>query len=164
MFTLATKVKFVVVQVFNCFMKKIEFCFQEIEEVIDDYFLSLVQQKKIFVFYGPLGVGKTTLIRQILRSCGVEEKVSSPTFSYLKTYFVSGRKPFCHFDLYRLSRLQDFLDLGFDEYLNRDFCCFVEWPEIIYDLLEKDAIKDFVLHVGIEYVDRGESLRRLVFF
>jgi tRNA threonylcarbamoyladenosine biosynthesis protein TsaE len=143
------------------FMKKFEFCIQELENLVEEFFLPKLKTKKIFAFYGPLGVGKTTIIRRILESCNVVEKITSPTFSYLKIYSVSDGRHFNHFDLYRLSSLQSFLELGFDEYLNKESFCFVEWPEIIQDLLEGQEVKKFVLRVDIEYVDRDDSSRLL---
>lgn len=92
---------------------------------------------KVFAFYGTLGVGKTTVIREILKSCGVNGPITSPTFTYLNCYKnVDGLK-FYHFDLYRLKNLDEFFSAGFDEYLNdQEAITFIEWPEIIESIFD----------------------------
>ncbi|MFC1841620.1 tRNA (adenosine(37)-N6)-threonylcarbamoyltransferase complex ATPase subunit type 1 TsaE [Candidatus Dependentiae bacterium] len=97
---------------------------------------------RIFVFYGPLGAGKTTLIRELLKNSGVKDVVTSPTFTYLNLYKNDQGQQFCHFDLYRLSNVNDFLGAGFDEYLNdEEIICFIEWPEVIEPLLKSGVCK-----------------------
>ncbi|KKP29907.1 MAG: hypothetical protein UR12_C0001G0042 [candidate division TM6 bacterium GW2011_GWF2_30_66] len=113
---------------------------------------------KVFAFYGPLGAGKTTIIRELLRSCGVQGPIASPTFTYMNYYtsFLENsldpalnvanenlRNPkFYHFDLYRLNNLNDFFGAGFDEYLNdTQGASFVEWPEIIESILPSGSCK-----------------------
>lgn len=105
---------------------------------------------KVFTFTGPLGAGKTTLVRALLVSCGVAGPITSPTFTYVNTYKNDQGQLFHHFDLYRIGRLDDFLMAGFDEYLYaQDSWSFIEWPEVIMPLL-----KSQVCHVAIDY---GES-------
>lgn len=99
--------------------------------------LSYIPSCKIFAFSGPLGAGKTTMVQTMLRMLGVSEDITSPTFTYLNLYrtdtFV-----ICHFDLYRLGSTEEFLELGFDEYLHTpDVICLIEWPEIIMPLLQQ---------------------------
>ena len=97
---------------------------------------------RVFAFYGSLGAGKTTLIRELLRDCGVQGPITSPTFTYLNVYKNDQGQKFYHFDCYRLSNANDFLEAGFDEYLNDDEgICLIEWPEILEPLLKKGACK-----------------------
>lgn len=107
---------------------------------------------RIFAFVGPLGVGKTTLIKEILRQQGVVETVDSPTFGYVRSYIGKYQQRFNHFDLYRIESIEGFQALGFDEYLYaQNEYCFIEWPEVIYPLLERDSIKNHVCFVQLEY-------------
>ena len=99
------------------------------------------QQIQIVTLEGSIGAGKTSLVRTVLQKMGVFQPVSSPTFSYINIYVLpSGRKVY-HFDLYRLSRLQQFYDAGFDEYIeDQDAFILIEWPALI----EKRCMVKFV--------------------
>lgn len=111
---------------------------------------------KIFVFYGPLGAGKTTLIRHFLRRCGISDPITSPTFTYLNIYKNDAGQMFYHFDLYRIETVKDFLAAGFDEYLHdADSWSLVEWPEVIEPLLRQK-----VCRINIEY-DKDPEKRRV---
>ncbi|MFC1842676.1 tRNA (adenosine(37)-N6)-threonylcarbamoyltransferase complex ATPase subunit type 1 TsaE [Candidatus Dependentiae bacterium] len=108
---------------------------------------------RIFAFYGPLGAGKTTLARELLLSCAVEGPITSPTFTYLNAYKNAQGRKFYHFDLYRLSNLNDFLGAGFGEYLDDpEAICLIEWPEIIESLLTSGVCK-----VKIDYAQEGKK-------
>jgi tRNA threonylcarbamoyladenosine biosynthesis protein TsaE len=97
---------------------------------------------KIFTFEGPLGAGKTTIIRHLLQKCGIHEPVTSPTFNYVNVYENSSRELFYHFDLYRLSSIDDFLAAGFNEFLYvENSWTLIEWPEIIMPLLLRQICK-----------------------
>ena len=114
---------------------KVIFSEDEIEDVVT-YFYDQLNDCKIMAFSGPLGAGKTTLIRALLRKCGIKEPVTSPTFIYVNRYINEDGKIFYHFDLYRIESLFDFLDSGFDEYFYEpNSWCFIEWPEIIKSVL-----------------------------
>lgn len=120
---------------------------QELSTVVDELY-RLLQTTSVMTFEGPLGAGKTTLVRELLRFCGVHEPVVSPTFSYVYTYRVGGQV-FHHFDLYRLTGLDDFVQAGFDEYLYQPHTkVFIEWPEIIMPLLTREACM-----VTLDYVN-----------
>jgi len=107
----------------------------------------------IFAFYGPLGAGKTTLVRALLRDCGVQGSITSPTFTYLNVYKNAQGNKFYHFDCYRLSSVDNFLAAGFDEYLNDDEgVCLIEWPEILEPLLKKGACK-----IKIDYTENEDK-------
>jgi tRNA threonylcarbamoyladenosine biosynthesis protein TsaE len=97
--------------------------------------------KKIFCFYGELGAGKTTLIKEICKQLGVKDSGSSPTFSLINEYDAGSGKVLYHFDLYRLKTEAEIFDIGYEEYLFSGNYCFIEWPEKIEKLLPKDVVK-----------------------
>ncbi len=107
----------------------------------------------VITFTGPLGAGKTTLIKELLRQCGVQETVTSPTFTYLNLYENQSGETFYHFDLYRIGSMYEFQEAGFDEYLYEPGSyALIEWPEYILPLLSKQ-----VCHVTIGYHDDPEK-------
>ena len=104
---------------------------------------------QVFACSGPLGAGKTTTIKALLRSCGVTGTISSPTFTYVNEYTNDRNEHFYHFDLYRISNVQEFQGQGFDEYLYQpNSWVFIEWPEVIESLLTHN-----VCFVSFDYHD-----------
>jgi tRNA threonylcarbamoyladenosine biosynthesis protein TsaE len=94
----------------------------------------------ILTLTGPLGVGKTTLIKELLKSLGVKDRITSPTFMYVNRYDNDKGQTLYHFDLYRIKSLQDFMHEGFQEYLYQpDSLVLIEWPELIQSLLTHDV-------------------------
>lgn len=91
---------------------------------------------KKFLFYGDLGAGKTTLIKELSLQLGVKDIVSSPTFSIVNEYYSDTNGIIYHFDLFRINNLEEILDIGFNEYINSDSYCFIEWPNKVISLLE----------------------------
>ncbi|WP_428327653.1 tRNA (adenosine(37)-N6)-threonylcarbamoyltransferase complex ATPase subunit type 1 TsaE [Mucilaginibacter sp.] len=89
---------------------------------------------KIFLFYGDMGAGKTTLIKSLCECLGTTETVTSPTFSIVNEYIGTDNRIF-HFDFYRLKNQSEAFDMGYEEYFYSDAYCFIEWPERIPDLL-----------------------------
>ncbi|MBC8172714.1 MAG: tRNA (adenosine(37)-N6)-threonylcarbamoyltransferase complex ATPase subunit type 1 TsaE [Chitinophagales bacterium] len=87
------------------------------------------------LFYGNLGAGKTTFIKEICGQLGVTENVSSPTFSIVHEY--AGTKKIYHFDLYRINKVEELMEIGFEEYLESDASIFIEWPEIAAPILSQ---------------------------
>ena len=95
---------------------------------------------KIFLFNGPMGSGKTTLIKELCKILGSKDHFSSPTYSIVNEYSMPGGKIF-HFDLYRAATTIELMDLGIEEYLDSGNYCFIEWPELAENLIESDYIK-----------------------
>ena len=99
-------------------------------------FLKRTLLHKKFVFYAEMGVGKTTLIKELSLQLGVNDVVSSPTFSIVNEYLTKENCKIYHFDFYRLEYEQEAFDLGYEEYFFSDAYCFIEWPEKIPNLIE----------------------------
>lgn len=95
--------------------------------------------KRVFLFDAPMGAGKTTFIKALCRELGVEENVSSPTFSIINEYH-SPIGPIYHFDFYRIKEEQEAYDMGYEEYFYSGNYCFVEWPQKISNILPEDAL------------------------
>jgi len=96
--------------------------------------LSLANKERIFVFYGEMGAGKTTLINKICEELGVTEQTSSPTFSIVNEYKGEIENIY-HFDFYRIKNESEAFDLGYEDYFYSGNYCMIEWPEKIPDLL-----------------------------
>jgi len=94
--------------------------------------------KKILLFNGSMGVGKTTLIKSLAKKLGVTDATSSPTFSLVNEYQINGNQYIYHFDVYRLKNEMEALDMGIDEYLYSGNWCFIEWPENIPNLIPEE--------------------------
>lgn len=109
---------------------------------IDDVAKKVINQvnSKILLFYGEMGVGKTTLIKALVKVLGGTSEVTSPTFSLVNEYEVANDMVY-HFDFYRLNEIEEALDIGFDEYLDSGRWIFIEWPSKIDVLLPFDAEK-----------------------
>jgi tRNA threonylcarbamoyladenosine biosynthesis protein TsaE len=97
--------------------------------------------KKVILFNGLMGVGKTTLIKSLAKNLGVNDATSSPTFSLVNEYQISNNQYIYHFDVYRLKNETEALDMGIDEYLYSGNWCFIEWAENIPNLIPEEHSK-----------------------
>jgi tRNA threonylcarbamoyladenosine biosynthesis protein TsaE len=95
----------------------------------------------ILAFYGSMGAGKTTIIKAICKYLGAGDIVSSPTFTLVNEYRTSGHGSLFHIDLYRIRKKEEVFDFGIEEYLSGRSYCFIEWPEMIEDLLPEETIR-----------------------
>ena len=107
----------------------------ELKNIAEAIITSISPRNKI-AFYGEMGAGKTTLIKEICLYLGVEENTSSPTFAIVNEY--NGIEKIYHFDLYRIKNIEELLAIGIEEYLDSENYMFVEWPELLEPLIDKD--------------------------
>lgn len=96
---------------------------------------------KTLLFYGEMGVGKTTLIKELCKELGVLDNISSPTFSLVNEYQTNSLEKVYHFDFYRIKNEEEALDIGIEDYFDSQNWCFIEWPENIENLLPLDAVE-----------------------
>ncbi len=132
---------------------------EELESLAES-FLTLVGKEKIILFKGSLGAGKTTFIKAICKKLGVCQQVNSPTFSLVNEYTYTpadSNDPGCihHLDLYRLKNIDEAIEIGIEDYLFDDCFCFIEWPDVINDLLPPNYA-EFSLYY------EGKSSRKIV--
>ena len=119
-------------------------------------FVLQMGNNRIFAFYGKMGAGKTTFIKAVCETLGVEEVVTSPTFAIINEYQTASVSaedkntvipsqlagiPIYHFDFYRIKRIEEAYDMGFEDYLYSGHLCLIEWPELIEDLLPDDTLR-----------------------
>jgi len=97
-------------------------------------------EKKIFAFYGAMGAGKTTIIKAICEVLGAIDIISSPTFTLVNEYRTSGGEALYHIDFYRIKKQEEVYDFGVEEYLAGDSYCFMEWPELIEEILPPETV------------------------
>jgi len=104
-------------------------------------FAAAIGHRRLFAFYGGMGAGKTTFIRALCHELGVTDTVNSPTFAIVNEY--EGRPPYehiCHFDFYRIRRIDEVYDMGYEDYFYGGALCLIEWPELVEELLPEDAV------------------------
>jgi len=101
--------------------------------------LSYLDSPKTLLFYGEMGVGKTTLIKELVKQLGVTDATSSPTFSLVNEYQGNNSTIF-HFDFYRIEKEEEVYDIGIEDYFYQNAWCFAEWPEKIPNIIPDDAI------------------------
>jgi tRNA threonylcarbamoyladenosine biosynthesis protein TsaE len=98
-------------------------------------------KKKLFAFYGSMGAGKTTIIKAICKVLDAVDIISSPTFTLVNEYRTSGGEVLYHIDFYRIRKQEEVYDFGIEEYLTGDSYCFMEWPEIVENILPSETVK-----------------------
>lgn len=105
----------------------------------------------VFAFYGKMGAGKTTFIKAVCKELGVDDVVTSPTFAIVNEYRSDDTcELIYHFDFYRIKKIEEVYDMGYEDYFYSGAVCFIEWPELIEELLPADTVK-----VSIKEVDGG---------
>lgn len=104
-------------------------------------FVLAMGEKKVFAFYGKMGAGKTTFIKAVCEELGVKDVINSPTFAIVNEYVDGQGEPIYHFDFYRIKKEQEVLDLGYEDYVYSGYVCFMEWPELIENLLPDDTVR-----------------------
>ena len=119
-------------------------------------FVAHIGDATVFAFYGSMGAGKTTFIKAVCEELGVEDVITSPTFAIVNEYrSATTNELIYHFDFYRIKKLEEVYDMGYEDYFYSGALCFIEWPELIEELLPTDAVK-----VKIEAIEDGS--RRVV--
>ena len=113
-------------------------------------FISQIGDHHVFAFYGKMGAGKTTFIKALCEELGVEDVITSPTFAIVNEYEVndnssrytlhSSLKKIYHFDFYRIKKIEEVYDMGYEDYFYSGNLCLIEWPELIEDLLPEEAL------------------------
>lgn len=104
-------------------------------------FVEAMGGRHLFAFYGKMGAGKTTLIKSICEEMGVEDAINSPTFAIVNEYEDRDRNTIYHFDFYRIKSLSEVYNMGYEEYLYSDAVCFMEWPELVEELLPEECTR-----------------------
>ena len=105
------------------------------EAVIDN-----LDDRNVVALFGAMGAGKTTLISAIMEHLGSTDNVTSPTFALVNQYNTAANEPVYHFDFYRINRIEEAFDMGYEEYFYSGDLCLVEWPELVEQLLPEDAM------------------------
>ncbi len=100
--------------------------------------IAFAANHKLWLFYGEMGAGKTTLIKQICKELGIQEETSSPTFSLVNEYKTLTGDTIYHFDFYRIKSMEEAYDIGYEDYLFSGNICLIEWPEKMENLLEQE--------------------------
>ena len=98
-------------------------------------------EQRVFAFYGKMGAGKTTFIQSICRHLGSDDNVTSPTFALINEYITKNMDSLFHFDFYRIEKLEEAYDMGYEDYIYSGNYCFIEWPEMIESLLPQNIVE-----------------------
>ena len=124
-------------------MKAKEFHVDGVEGLgeVSEYLLSLRDWADVVAFYGPMGAGKTTLIKDLCHRMWVTDEVNSPTFAIVNEYVTETEESVYHFDFYRIKKLEEAYDIGYENYFYSGNLCLIEWPELIEPLLPERFVR-----------------------
>ena len=104
-------------------------------------FVAAMGSNRVFAFFGMMGAGKTTFIKALCTELGVDDVITSPTFAIVNEYTAGDGSPIYHFDFYRIKKLDEVYDMGYEDYFYNGGLCLIEWPELIESLLPEDAVE-----------------------
>lgn len=119
-------------------------------------FIENIGSSRVFAFYGKMGAGKTTFVKALCEELGCDDVITSPTFAIVNEYTDGKQQPVYHFDFYRIKKLEEVYDMGYEEYFYSGALCLIEWPELIEDVLPDDTVR-----VTIE--EQADGCRLLTF-
>ena len=127
---------------YSCVMKEIIIDSLDNISVAAKEFVAAMGEEPVFAFYGKMGAGKTTFIKAVCEELGVTDPITSPTFAIVNEYRSeeSGALIY-HFDFYRIKKLDEVYDMGYEDYFYSGAICFIEWPELVEELLPADTVK-----------------------
>ena len=127
-------------------------------------FIEHIGEHRVFAFYGKMGAGKTTFVKAICEELGVDDVITSPTFAIINEYTTAHQpsdislqtSTIYHFDFYRIKKLEEVYDMGYEDYFYSGALCFIEWPELIEDLLPDDAVR-------VQICEQPDGSRKITF-
>ena len=119
-------------------------------------FIDAMGDQQVYAFYGHMGAGKTTFIKAICEELGVDDVVTSPTFAIVNEYTAAHGTPIYHFDFYRIKKLEEVYDMGYEDYFYGNGLCFIEWPEMMEELLPDGATK-------VQITENSDGTRTVIF-
>lgn len=117
-------------------------------------FIEQMNGRRIFAFYGKMGSGKTTFIKSLCEEMGVTDTINSPTFAIVNEYEDREQNTIFHFDFYRIKSIAEVYNMGYEEYIYSGAYCFMEWPELVEELLPEETVR-------VE-IEEAEDKRRVI--
>lgn len=116
-------------------------------------FIEQIGGNTVFALYGAMGAGKTTFIKVVCEELGVEETITSPTFAIVNEYKDGDGDSIYHFDFYRINKLEEAFDFGYEDYFYSGSLCFIEWPELVESILPENSVR-----IRISETDDGSRI------
>jgi len=120
--------------------------------------LGLFSQSRVFALYGAMGAGKTTFIKAICACLGVGDLVQSPSFSIVNEYRTTTGQSVFHFDFYRIRKIEEVYDIGYEDYFYSGNYCFIEWPEMIETLLPEETIRVRITGDPVRIIEANQDV------